>query len=452
MWKGVKDTVYDLHRELNVFHDNDVRLSYDEKSKLAGYRDTNLDRLKSGLDKLGEEHGADYAYPIRTCNQGSYATHTIIQHPDNDYDIDIALIFDKNGLPSAALDARKRIAAALQEGGGNFARPPEWRTNCATVWYAEGYHIDLAIYRELEDEFGATIIEHAGPDWTPRDPMEITNWFNKEVRERSPTGEMGADVEAGQMRRVVRLLKAFAKSRKALKLPGGLIISVLVSECYHPDSSRDDVSLYQTMVAIHERLVGYVSVVNPVDNSQELTYKPEYTKQVERLRDELGQAIDELHVLFRSDCTESEARQAWDEVFRHPFWSDTEKLARETAYKLSAADRELADVEIEVGVARQRGGTTVRSHDSGGTIKKGWWLRFALVSTSVARPYAIRWTVKNYGPEAEAADDLGPRVDSDGTAKVQWEHTGYTGSHTMTCELHRDGVVLGRTRHAVRIP
>jgi hypothetical protein len=444
--------VYNLHRELNVFHDNDVRLSYDDKRKLAGYRDTNLDRLKSGLDKLGEEDGNDYAHPLRTCNQGSYATYTIIQHPDNDYDIDVALIFAKEGLPSTALDARKRIAAALQQGGGNFARPPEWRTNCATVWYAEGYHIDLAIYREFEDEFGATIIEHAGPDWTPRDPMEITNWFNKEVRERSPSGEMGADVEAGQMRRVVRLLKAFAKSREPVKLPGGLIISVLVSKCYHPDSSRDDVSLYETMVAIHNRLIGCVSVMNPVGGSEELTYKPEYTRQVERLRDELGEAIEELQVLFKSDCTEADAMQAWDQVFRHPFWSDAEKLDRGLAYKYSAAAQELADVEIEVGVAAQKGGRIVRPHYSGGTIKKDWWLRFTLISTSVTRPYSIRWTVKNYGPEAEAADDLGPRVDSDGAAKVQWESIGYTGCHTMTCELHRDGVVLGRTRHVVSVP
>jgi hypothetical protein len=192
--------------------------------------------------------------------------------------------------------------------------------------------------------------------------------------------------------------------------------------------------------------------MNPVGSSEELTYKPEYTRQVERLRDELGEAIEELQVLFKSDCTEADAMQAWDQVFRHPFWSDTGKSVKETTDRIFARARQLADVKIEVGVAKRKGGTIVRPHSSGGTIKKGWWLRFALVSTSVARPYSIRWTVKNYGPEAEAADDLGPRVDSDGAAKVQWEGTKYTGSHTMTCELHRDGVVLGRTRHVVRIP
>jgi len=42
-----------------------------------------------------------------------------------------------------------------------------------------------------------TVIEHAGADWTVRDPMEITNWFNRLVRRLSPSGELGAAIEAG---------------------------------------------------------------------------------------------------------------------------------------------------------------------------------------------------------------------------------------------------------------
>jgi hypothetical protein len=444
--------MYNLHQEMNDFHIEHVRLSYDEKKKLAGYRNTNLERLKSGLDKLGEEDGNDYAHPIRTRNQGSYAMHTIIQHPDNDYDIDVALIFRKDDLPSTALEARKRIAAALQKGGGNFSRPPEARTHCATIWYAEGYHIDFAIYREYEDEYGVTVVEHAGTDWTPRDPMEITNWFNKEVWDRSPSGDMGADVEAGQMRRIVRLLKAFAKSREPEKLPGGLIISVLVAECYCPDSSRDDVSLYQTMVAIRNRLLFNLAIWNPVDNSQKLTSKTEYINQVARLRDALSEAIEHLQVLFEIGCTEPQAIGAWYEVFKHPFWSYTDRLIAETKRELFAKAQRLGTLELDVGVAREEEGAVVRPHRSGQTIQKEWWLRFSIAQTSVGRPYNTRWTVKNHGSEAEAADDLGPRVDGDGQVEVQWEHAGYSGSHSMTCELHRNGVVLARARHIVKIP
>ena len=128
-----------------------------------------------------------------------------------------------------------------------------------------------------------SIIEHAGPDWTERDPMDLTNWFNKAVNESSPSKEYGATVEDYQMRRIVQLLKAFAKSRSSWNLPGGLIISVLVTLYYQPDENRDDVALYDTMVAIHNRLSQTIKVWNPVNPPELLTYKEEYQKQVEAL-------------------------------------------------------------------------------------------------------------------------------------------------------------------------
>jgi hypothetical protein len=137
--------MFNQHKELTAFHNDYVRLGRDKKQMLAGYRDLNLERLNSGLDKLSEEDGCKYAHPKRHCNQGSYATHTIIQQQENDYDIDVAIIFGKDDLPSEALDARKRIEAAFQKVGGNFAKEPEARTNAVTVWYKEGYHIDLGV-------------------------------------------------------------------------------------------------------------------------------------------------------------------------------------------------------------------------------------------------------------------------------------------------------------------
>jgi hypothetical protein len=316
--------MFNLHNKLNKFYRKHVRLKKKDKKKLAGYRDIN--RIESGLDKLGEKDGKEYAYPIRTCNQGSYAMHTLNQHPANDYDIDVAQIFRQEDLPSSALDSRKRIAAAFQEVSGQFSKKPKARTNAVTVWYKEGYHIDFAIYREYEDENGEVIIEHAGPDWKAADPMAVTGWFNDEVKRLSPRKSDGATVKADQMRRIVRFLKAFAKSRdsKAWNLPGGFIISTLVTECYRPDYYRDDEALYDTMVAIREHLQGSLDVSNPVFPDQDLTYKSEFKNQVRRFRDKLGEAIAELKVLFECDCTEAEAMMAWHWIFRHDFWKPEE--------------------------------------------------------------------------------------------------------------------------------
>jgi hypothetical protein len=157
------------------FYKNHIRLEGDEVKKLAEYRDININRLKSGLDKLGEAQGTKFPYHQYDWNQGGYAMHTLNQHPDNAYDIDVALVFKKEHLPGSALEARKRIADAFIKVGGNFSKEPGARTNAVTVWYAEGYHVDFAIYRTYTDIFGSTVIEHAGPDWTPRDPVEVTN-------------------------------------------------------------------------------------------------------------------------------------------------------------------------------------------------------------------------------------------------------------------------------------
>lgn len=443
--------MFKLHKELTAFHDDYVRLGNDKKKMLAEYRDLNLERLNSGLDKLSEEDNCKYAHPKRHCNQGSYATYTIIQQQENDYDIDVAIIFGKDDLLSEALDARKRIEAAFKKVGGNFAKAPKARKNAVTVWYAEGYHIDFAIYREHQDPWGDNIIEHAGPRWTPRDPMALTNWFNERVRTLSPSGEYGATIDAGQMRRVVRLLKAFARSRASWSLPGGLIISVLVAERYQPDNERDDVSLYNTMVAIRNRLLVSQEVLNPVDSSQSLTYKDEYLSQVEQFRDRLGDAIGHLQILFDSKCTREDAMKAWYRVFSHSFWTDSieEVKAAGITYKHLSDASYLGKLTLVVGVAKEEEGRIIREHSSGGALRKDCHLRFSIGSTSVQEPYKIRWIVKNHGPEAEEADDLGPRFD--GTEEVQWEHTGYTGIHTMTCELHNDRVILARAQHLVKV-
>jgi len=306
--------MFDMHKKLNQFYNDHVRLGK-ERQALAEYRDRNLERLRAGLEKLEYPSSFDYR------NQGSYAMHTINQHPKKDYDIDIAIIFSKDDLPSSALVARKRIEEAMREGGGNFSQPPKAKTNAVRVYYAEGHHVDLAIYRRYEDGYGDLIHEHAGSDWAPRDPMEITNWFNDTVSEYSPSKKQGATVDENQMRRVVRWLKAFAKSREHWDLPGGLVISVLVAECYRPDPHRDDVCLYDTMVSILNRLRVNEDVRNPIDATQTLTDRPVDIGRVRRFRDKLDSAISRLEVLHSPDCTEEQAIKAWHWVFQHSFWS-----------------------------------------------------------------------------------------------------------------------------------
>jgi hypothetical protein len=318
--------MYDLHAKMNTFYHQHVRLPPEKRKELGDHRDTNLKRLRQGLDKISEQDGISYAYPVREPDQGSYAMHTLNQRPSQDYDIDVAIIFREVDLPSTPIDARKHIERAFKEAGGNFKSDPKARTNAVTVWYVEGYHIDFAVYRESDDGSGNIFTEHAGAEWKRRDPVEITDWFTNQVRDRSPLQDYGAKVESRQFRKIVRLLKMFAKSRDSWALPGGIIVSKLVEECYRPHTERDDIALYETMSAIRARLLGNVDVYDPIHIDQKLTYKSLFHKQVERFRDALGDIIDNhLYVLFQNDCTEPIARKAWCEVFNHEFWCSDEE-------------------------------------------------------------------------------------------------------------------------------
>lgn len=306
--------MFDMSHELYEFYKTHVNLTKEQRANLLDYRDTNIDRLKAGLDNLG------YHHPARIRPQGSVAMSTANQHLDNDYDIDTALIFKKADLPSSPGDARKRVEAAMISGGGNFTRPPEARTNAVTVWYQLGHHVDLAVHRITTDDFGNEVIEHAGAEWTPRDPTKIATWFDDLVNQLSPSAGNGATVKSGQLRRIVQLIKKFSRSRSSWTLPGGLVITALVAERYVSDDNRDDVALYKTMSSIYYRLCLWTDVYNPVDPSRTLTYRDKYVNQVKQLRDKLGDAMRWLEPLLSTECTRSDAIEAWNMIFRHDYW------------------------------------------------------------------------------------------------------------------------------------
>ena len=462
--------MFDVHHKLNEFYKDHVRLDSDERNKLAGYRNTNLVRLKSGLDKLGEKHDTTYAYYQYYRNQGSYATFAINQHPDNEYDIDVAIVFKKDDLPSSALKARQRIANAFKQVAGNFSKDPEARTNAVTVWYAEGYHIDFAVYRTYEDIFGDTIIEHAGPEWTKRDPREVTKWFNETVNKLSPSKANGATVKKYQMRRIVQLLKAFAKSRSSWNLPGGLIISVLVDECYHPDYYRDDVALYDTMVAIHDRLLQDTEVWSPVSIAELLTYKEEYKKQAERFRDKLDSAITKLEPLFEDDCTTDKAMSAWNKVFDHEFWAETEEDESETEDHSGVDERAHSNtIKPTLGRIDHQQPILwpfdkqcwVRLHtytyhnkkiklgglgSDGRTIPSGLDLKFE-VTTKARQPYQVFWQVVNTGQHAEFENGRRGNIfpSKNSNPDLHWEESLYTGKHWIECFIVKDDVCVARS-------
>ena len=434
--------MYDLTADLQVFYDEHVRLGKELRIKLADYRDLNLSRVNAGLDELAIEARRPRPHPYDYKNQGGYAMHTLNKAVHDDYDIDVALMFRKTDLPDDPLTARQRVCDALLKKCANFSKDPEVRTNAVTVWYP-GHHIDFAIYRTSEDFWGSTLIEHASTEWKRRDPMDINNWFAKQVTDKSPKPSLFAEprVAPGQLRRIVRFIKWVCRSRSSWCLPGGMVVTALVTECYRADADRDDVALYKTLVALKDRLCLWTTVNNPVDSTQ-LTSRPEVLKQVERLRDNLGIFVPKLSVLLESGCTREKARSAWDWLFNHEFWGRKESLIEKAAALLPYSLR------IQCGLARSQGGTTYRDYPSAAfVLPKGIHLKFSLTQTNVPTPFNVRWIVDNEGDEVE--DEKEKHWKRDG--QVCWTNTKFKGNQRMTCEIERNGQILARARHVVKI-
>lgn len=92
------------------------------------------------------------------------------------------------------------VCEAMQD--KTFKTPPKVLKNCVRVYYEEGHHVDMAIYRKYTSDSGAEIQELASSAWEESNPEAITKWFNKAVIDKSPDENNGK-----QLRRIVRLLK-----------------------------------------------------------------------------------------------------------------------------------------------------------------------------------------------------------------------------------------------------
>lgn len=120
-----------------------------------------------------------------------------------------------------------------------------------------------------------------------------------------------------------------------------------------------------------------------------------------------------------------------------------------TGIELSAAPT-VTGLTLEVGVADRHDGPIRQRYPSDSrTLGKGRWLRFTIARGPATAGCTIRWTVNNHGVEARAAGQL--THTREGSSTTNWESTAYRGSHTMTCEVIRAGIVIARRKHVVNV-
>jgi len=212
--------MYDLSSKFVTFYNSYVVLSQKNQDELYK-KNLNVQRLKDGLIEYNEEKGTSYAI-VDSCVQGSLATSTIVQNENSDYDIDVVLVFEEKVLDGLGAQAtRNMVANAIARKTKQFNANPEVKTSCVRIKYADGYHIDFAVYRRnYDDAKDCWVYEHAGTEWSERELKELTEWFQSQNNDSE-----------GKLRKVIRLSKMFCKSRDSWKkMLSGLVQMVLCDE------------------------------------------------------------------------------------------------------------------------------------------------------------------------------------------------------------------------------
>ncbi len=452
--------MYDLASKFNTFYDSYVVLPQDEQTKLYEKKDKNIQRLREGLDEYNIEHETSYKI-LDTRVQGSMSMSTIVQNEDNDYDIDIAVVFDKSCIGDIGPRAlRNVIADSLKRKTKAFNAEPEVKTSCVRIKYADGYHVDFAIFRREWDEFERTYIyKHAGSEWTQRGVDDLKNWFVKEN-----------DNSNGNLRRVVRLSKMFCKSRESWKnMPSGLLQTILCQECLVTSYDRIDQLFYYTMKSIIDRLERTTSVRAPVDNGRNLTPRKSDINRLINWKNRLKSKIEDLEILFKEKCSSNDALQAWYGFFKHDYWkgqttlNDSYSLTHSShSVKVFDDTEEFIEDKFDVALCQS---LEVSCEISGDGFRPKPILDFlgllrkflphnlkivcTVVKTSTSYPYDVYWKIKNVGPEAERRNQIRGQIINKGNSIV--EHTRFFGNHYIECYIVKDGICVARRRIDVPI-
>ncbi|PWU09497.1 MAG: hypothetical protein C5B50_27350 [Verrucomicrobia bacterium] len=328
--------MFDYNEQIQAYEEAEVNLPQAVKDKLRDQRQANRDRLKKNRPE-GIRLCDDHFIP-----QGSMAINTTIQAPDFSYDIDDGVWFHADDLKKpdgsamTSKEAQEMVRDALKD--PKFNKQPEIHQNCVRVFYAEGHHVDIPVYRKSDEGTARERQELAGANgFTASDPTEINVWFIERVADLNKA-RPGA---GSQLRVMVRLMKRFARSRgEDWDMPNGLKLTMLVDECFPSGYERDDEAFYHVLRNLKLRLAFSLEVEN---RAQKKTPKDKLTKTANdsnmvELRTKVGEALVKLAVLHAGSCTKEKARESWDWVFQSDgFFAAYDKNAKQAVALFSNA-------------------------------------------------------------------------------------------------------------------
>ena len=208
---------------------------------------TNRDALRDKIKKYFSENHADYLQPTFYW-QGSYAMRTLLnpikkEDGSEPYDLDDGVYFESDEIDDCkTIDwYHKEIHAAVKD---HTSKGAEDLDPCVRVQYADGHHIDLAIYffHKTDDK---TMLAHKAEPWHESNPDDMISWFTSECKDKT------------KFRELVRFMKAWCEyiRSEGTKMPSGCIMSVLTSKYYQwNDENRYDIAMRDILKNMYDDL------------------------------------------------------------------------------------------------------------------------------------------------------------------------------------------------------
>ena len=440
--------------KLFIEFNNLIALSPKRKKTLRTSRNAVRERIRKYF------HDKQNGFVPKFHGQGSFMMNTIIEPIDGEFDIDDGIYFKVDADPSQSIDTFHRwISEALD---GHTKEKSVDKHTCVRLIYARQYHLDLPIYCIIEGQNPR--LAHKGKGWIESDPREFIKWFNKKADSN------------GQLKRVVRYLKAWSNYRKGT-LPSGLVFSILAVNNISFDE-RDDIALYQTLLNIKNSLESSFTCYRPtIPFNENLLEKYSQTNK-EYFLDQLDSFIRFSGKALEESTSSTDACKAWQRHFgenRFPSspheksvscWSTstiTNSSFQENSKTPNYTNTEqfiedYCQVHIQYNLkidclVSQDGYRPHSLHDM--LLKRfpllsGKTLKFHIVELNIPKPFQVKWKVRNVGEEAIRRNLIrGQIIDGRGN-RDKIESSLFHGAHFVECYIIKDNICVAR--HRIDVP
>lgn len=196
-------TMAAVQKYFDLFHDKIKLGRFDEEDTLRDKRRIVREKLLANLPGVFEKYKEKNLVPTFR-DQGSYAMNTGIKPLEGDFDIDQGVYFETSitDYPDPVV-LKERVYEALN----GHTKKVEIRRPCVTVFYHDGYHVDLAVYScasanaDKQDylAMGKVGSEEKYRVWQLSDPTALTDKLFERFE--------GDNTGRKQYRRVIRFMK-----------------------------------------------------------------------------------------------------------------------------------------------------------------------------------------------------------------------------------------------------